>query len=714
MNALPPSYEWRSVSHTAGLTSSTIRSMSAGAVLDGDVYLFGGKGVGLLSSLWKFDRLTGHWEELNAGGCIPGARDGHTLTPVPAPEFPYDFVTIGGQQAAKPPDGDAPKKMSSKVKTVLERNLVGDMYGYNAKKNEWTRLDPPVVPPVRRGHSVVLWNRSGVDARMVEEPKRRKIMHGEEFDEDEEEEIYKKKCAKYKKDVAAAALDNMALILYGGSGIDPMRGEEKILNDTWEYFFRENTWRIIPTTGPRPAGNYNHAAALVGNDMIVTGGITPPKFNEPEQKGPQGALGAHRKLAPTSGGVHVLNLSTRTWSFVPLTTPEGNHFPFSLHGHCLASAGGPGKLFMYGGRESIAANATAKSPLPKRSRRGRTRRMSAGNPPGYELFVLDMNEGTVCEVESRGVAPEDRFGHVMLTVPEWHPREKRSVPVPPLGQSKKAAPKREGGQPLLLVYGGNRTGEGGYCHNEVYELFYDPQPRDVRSVSIEGVAVGEAGLDNENSMELEEGMDDRGGLEGGTKSFISVGGGLGGGPPGSPTSPGSRPLSPGSTVHSQLSMGTFQSKRQSSVLNKREKTHKPETLWVKSLRPILGPPLSGKPASPSNFQELKMALSYPLSGKVEEEGSQNGDSSPKKDGHGHGHGRHGGEFASDTDSLTSDIEDNPFPKGSSDWKKRHQKNLMKKSQTLAPLMKGLNINTARDVYDGKYGSPVKKSPSKTR
>ena len=42
---------------------------------------------------------------------------------------------------------------------------------------------------------------------------------------------------------------------------------------------------------------------------------------------------------------------------MPLTTPEGNHFPFSLHGHCLASAGGPGKLFMYGGRESIAANA---------------------------------------------------------------------------------------------------------------------------------------------------------------------------------------------------------------------------------------------------------------------------------------------------------------------------------------------------------------------
>ena len=696
--------EWRVASHTIGLISSTIRSMSDAQVLGGDMWIVGGKGVGLLNCMWVFDRSAGHWELKTPGGhYIPPPRDGHTVTVVDAKEFAQNLVVFGGQAdpVAEPEGGEEgrTKKMASRVKTVHERNLLGDMFGYSVATNEWTRLDPPTAPPVRRGHSCVLWKRTGVDlVETAEEPKQRKQVHGEDPGDEEADAVaFAKKMAQYRRDRKSAVLANMALVLYGGSGIDPMRGEEKILNDVWEYFFKENTWRVMPTTGLRPAGAYNHACALVGNDMVVSGGITPPKFNE----GPapaSSAVGAVvvKRLAPTFGGVHVLDLSNRHWSFVPLCGADGHDFAFSLHGHKMVAGSSPGKIFMFGGRETISATATTKTPLPKRSRH-KTRKMSAGDAPGYELYELDLREETIDRVEVRGNVPEARFGHVAVAVPEWHPKDTK----PGMDLRGKMLP-REGGRPVLLVYGGNRAGQGGYCTNEVLELYYNPVPDPGGPrVRIGGMAVGESALDNENSQELED--MDMGGLA--SHSFerpMSPSGS----PGGRPVSPGRRPGSPGSTIGSVMTKMSGASRR--SHKKDMSKKPKPETLWVKSLRPILGPPLKGKTASPSNFQELKMALSFPLSGKVEE---------VTDDGHGHGstslHGSvHGHKHATKADisspmsplgGTLGSPERNPFPVGSSDYKKRYHRDLLAKSTALAPLIKSLKLTDAREQYDTAFG-----------
>jgi hypothetical protein len=333
--------------------------------------------------------------------------------------------------------------------------------------------------------------------------------------------------------------------------------------------------------------------------------------------------------------------------------------------------------------------------------------MSAGDAPGYELFELDLREETIDRVEVRGILPETRFGHVAVAVPEWHPKDVK----PGKDMRGKMLP-REGGRPMLLVYGGNRAGQGGYCTNEVFELYYNPVP-DLggQRVRIAGLAVGESALDNENSQEFDD--LEIGGLASHSFERPLSPGGSPGGRPGSPG--GGRPGSPGSTIGSVMTKASGASRR--SQKKDTSKKPKPETLWAKSLRPILGPPLKGKQASPSNFQELKMALSFPLSGKVEE---------LAEDGHGHGsaslhgsvHGsKHGHKHATKADispprSPLEGPERNPFPVGSPDYKKRYHRDLLAKSTALAPLIKNLKLADAREQYDTAFGKVVDSKATK--
>ena len=729
-----PTLEWRVVNHSEGLVSSTIRSMSAALIHKGDMYIMGGKGVGLLDAVWRFDRGTGQWDQLETTGYHqPCPRDGHSITGVNVPQFPYDFVIFGGQKNAVPQTGEPHKKMASKVKTVAERSLLGDMFGFNIAKAEWTRLDPPVAPPMRRGHSTVLWKKSGADMVVVEEPKPRKFHHGDDFDEVAEEKEFKKRYAAYIKERDAAALSNIALIVYGGSGIDPMRGEEKTLNDIWEYYFNENTWRMVTTTGPRPSGAYNHACVVTGDTMLVSGGITPPKFNEPAETTP-GPTGIVKKLAPTCGGMHLLDLSTKTWTFLRLCGPDGNDFPFALSDHQMVlHPTSPGRIFMFGGRQTITPHATIKKALPKPNRRGSmSRRMSDGDAPGFGLYEIDLQEETIDPVETRGQGPVSRFGHVLLSLPEWHPSDVAKRPAEPVVRMRVKQPPRDGGRPMLLVYGGNRSGQGGYCRNEVYELFDNPAPPPVSrrpgSPGSISMAVGESGLDAEMSQELEETLGGLRDMGSGTGSQMFANMSLASSARNDPggrrsPSPTQRPDSPNTIL-----TGVSKASERRSVRKPSPRKAKPDTLWVKTLRPILGPPTRGKPRSPSNFHELKLALSYPLSAKVADETSDDELDSPSQHKHGSNHSGHGHEHGhseilggvspgkgsrqnspSKLGRLPSP-EKNPFPPGSPDYKRRERAEQQVKALALAPLITGMDLTAARGLYSKVIGPPPEDTP----
>ena len=233
--------KWSQVSSSQEQNSTTIRCNTSGIVKNGDMYLFCGKGVGLLESSWKFDKAKKSWELLENDGHCPPPRDGLTANIIESSIVPYDVVIFGGQST--PPE---PKEhhVPSRIKTIRERSLLGDMWGFKCDNNKWTRLDPTVAPSPRRGHSIVLWKRVGFGADMFQNDNYHNNNNNNDGPENDDSNHKSRKKSKVTN------IDKtMKLVLYGGSGIDPIRGEETILNDVWEYSFDKNRWFQVSIQG---------------------------------------------------------------------------------------------------------------------------------------------------------------------------------------------------------------------------------------------------------------------------------------------------------------------------------------------------------------------------------------------------------------------------------------------------------------------------------
>ena len=748
-------FKWTQVSSSQEQNSTTIRCNTSGIVKNSDMYLFCGKGVGLLESSWKFDKTKKSWELLETDGPSPPPRDGLTATIIESNSVPYDVIIFGGQST--PPE---PKEhhVPSRIKTIRERTLLGDMWGFECDNNKWTRMDPTVAPSPRRGHSVVLWKRVGFGADMFQDDN-----HNNNSSHDGPENHDSSNNKSRKKSKVTNIDKTMKLVIYGGSGIDPIRGEETILNDVWEYSFDKNRWFQSPIQGGmKPPGSYNHACTLVRSDMIVSGGIGQPKFNEgPLDNKKKNVL---REL-PVESGIWVLDLNNMSWSHVELTDQYGMSFQFCMHSHSMiAHPTRNDTILLFGGRETVSPFTASKrkdimnvtSDMNNNFKKGRKKQSLMKNDisaiNSWGLYAINLRKMSIIECQPEGDVPENRFGHIACAIPTSQDRKEKQKNK----NNRWSSPtKNNDNTPILLLYGGSRTGVGGYCSNEVFELKEVPsnknqlpntlnsrsgspasamslaeksgasrasrQSRASRAASANAELQAESFLNSKQSFSPSDKKQT--GFE---ESFDASSWGFA---QGNERSGGDIPGMDGSPV-SPLSIEGDRRLRTTGNMDMGGRKQKQETLWIKSLKPILGPTSYDKPASPSNFKELKLALSYSRSDKMlktdlEEQSlgrrpqttgmmgmgmSASLGNSQELASLGQGLGRNNSGVRSKSANHTMKSTrkgQNNTKKNTKDPKifytpKQRLKMLNERAKELAPLMKGLNLAEARRTYSAKH------------
>jgi hypothetical protein len=143
-----------------------------------------------------------------------------------------------------------------------------------------------------------------------------------------------------------AAIQKDCLVFFGGSGNDTGGSEEKLMNDAWFYHPESNQWDEIVTTGTKPEPVYNHAAVVIKDDMVVSGGI---HFVPPEA-GPIPEAGVVKDLTPPPNGLlYVLNLVSHAWASVQLYR-NGRPFPLLRQGHSMLQDPYHDDILIFGGQ----------------------------------------------------------------------------------------------------------------------------------------------------------------------------------------------------------------------------------------------------------------------------------------------------------------------------------------------------------------------------
>ncbi|XP_038981938.1 tRNA wybutosine-synthesizing protein 2/3/4 isoform X2 [Phoenix dactylifera] len=153
-----------------------------------------------------------------------------------------------------------------------------------------------------------------------------------------------------------ASMVGREIYVIGGRG-----GPSQILNDVWVLDTTENRWSLLECTGSAFNPRHRHAAAAVGSNIYVFGGLN----NE-----------------VIYSCMNVLNTQTLQWSNVSI---QGD-WPCARHSHSLV-ASGP-QLFMFGGYD--------------------------GEKALGDLYSFDVRTLQWRKEETSGRAPSPRFSHSMF------------------------------------------------------------------------------------------------------------------------------------------------------------------------------------------------------------------------------------------------------------------------------------------------------------
>jgi N-acetylneuraminic acid mutarotase len=261
--------EWRPI-EMRSLRLPSIRSNAAGAIMNQELVIFGGKGSNQFNEIWKFSSTKLLWEVIDAhGDDIPLPRDGHTLTKVSETEF-YIF---GGQGHVMGTKIYEKQTENGKAKCLSIRKLFDDMYSFNCETVTWSPLPRrKITPPGRRGHSM-LFIPSNILSKSSFHSQHGSILTG----------------------------GKGYLLLFGGSCVDLNSSVEKTNNDMWLFSLETFEWELVNYHGPSPLPLYGHCAEIIDHLMVVVGGniaIPAPR------KGSQGSFLPHtRTHTPLTSGI---------------------------------------------------------------------------------------------------------------------------------------------------------------------------------------------------------------------------------------------------------------------------------------------------------------------------------------------------------------------------------------------------------------------------
>lgn len=242
------------------------------------------------------------------------------------------------------------------------------------------------------------------------------------------------------------------LILFGGSGVDPVKMFERLLNDVWTYDIEQCVWRPFFASGSPPIPCYQHAAVFKGENMVVLGGILDMTTNS--------SIGIdfdnedHR--AQHDNGVMVLNIRTKSWTRIPLHSISGQRVSIHFHSLCaLAIPDSESGVFIFGGKVHFDVS----THLSKSSNKTW---LTADSESHMATSIVNFKDGTIEHFHITGSRVEPRYAHCV-------------VPVQYSIRRTQIREEHNGEQMVLMImYGGLRTSDCGYCSPHIYELMYCP------------------------------------------------------------------------------------------------------------------------------------------------------------------------------------------------------------------------------------------------
>jgi hypothetical protein len=316
---------------------------------------------------------------------------------------------------------------------------------------------------------------------------------------------------------AAATADPEAtekvLLVFGGSGIEPSKYTEVIFNDLWAFSLLHGRWVRLNPDGAIPRALFDHKAEMVNNLMVVVGGISGIDSQMQQQQNRSSVTktphGHASNVNHNVSDVLLLDTATLTWSYQPLVDHYNKPTRLNLHGHSIVSewvdnSNAGGVLFIVGGKEVVDIRAAVGQSAEIAARRRRH------GPPRPTVWKLELfARGTVSPVEGieGPLVPENRYGHICAAglSNAIQLKEKVHAPPPPAASdelpegatySKNAAGARHPwsaghrrgaftpaptriDESLLYVFGGSSIDSAGFCDPIVYQLlrvhkFQDP------------------------------------------------------------------------------------------------------------------------------------------------------------------------------------------------------------------------------------------------
>ena len=282
----------------------------AGGVYDNHLWLLMGTGAGngRSSEVWKYSIKDENWSPVLCMGEIPSARDGHSASYVGNGKF----LIFGGQgEPIANNKADRTGDSASKTKTLLAREVFNDVYEFDCEERMWTVRHPSggTPPTSRRLHSANYI--SGNDNHGLGSTSGDRNMSLASQSASNRRDLALPGTEHLKKFDTLTKVPNNSLLIYGGCGIEPTKKSEQVYNDLWCYIIDTGSWASLQTRGAVPRPQSGHKSELIGDTLVIIGGIPATSFTL--SKSDQ-VLAA--SLSSMTDSVMTLNIQTLTWTYL--------------------------------------------------------------------------------------------------------------------------------------------------------------------------------------------------------------------------------------------------------------------------------------------------------------------------------------------------------------------------------------------------------------
>jgi hypothetical protein len=457
-SSLPIDISWKELENN-GLFPSARYGVD-GFLYQNHIWLVCGAGAGLgkSSEIWKYSLVDKKWSQVEVKGDIPSSREGHSINFINS--IQDQFLMFGGQGISTPNEKFQRQMDKSRSVCLGIREVFNDIYRFDIKSSTWSHViaEGTFFPAGRRGHSCV----------------------------------YVGNISSSSEKLSNSLIRNHSLIMFGGAGFEIGKYSEQLYNDLWVYSVPLNKWERVFPQGEIPRGCYNHRAELVGEYMVVVGGILSPS--------PRSSIGAADNNSPAN--ILLLNILTLTWSHIHISSSIGQSVRLNMQGHSMVrcSRSNPNKLLIFGGKESTDLKRAEEF-------------QQVNSTAQTSTWELDVRRAMLTAVPLMEEEPEDRCGHLAVSaIPAdeliaLHEKMfRKNVDAPVSTTAAVAAteasfaqsmdsPRQRGqgqgfsnlvisdGKALVYIFGGSRAGLnlGGYCDPIIYQLTATPRVQAVRS-----------------------------------------------------------------------------------------------------------------------------------------------------------------------------------------------------------------------------------------